>query len=83
MDTNAKVNGVVVVGLIVVCVVLSAGTFVLGYLGKAAPEGVVQLLSTITGGLVGYLARDSTKTPPVAPPPHPINRVADRSGDGV
>jgi hypothetical protein len=63
LDANAQINLCAVRGVLGVCFIVAAGTFFLAWFEKPVPEWTGNLLSTITGGLIGYLARDP-KHPP-------------------
>ena len=58
MDSNARINLAVVIGVVGAAWLLTVGAVVLAGIGKTSPEWMGSVILSVTSGLVGYLARD-------------------------
>jgi hypothetical protein len=65
LDANAAINLCIVRGIVSVALIQTVGNLLLVGMGLPVTEGALTIITAITSGLIGYLARDP-KHPPGA-----------------
>jgi hypothetical protein len=84
--SNDTINLVIVSGLLFIGIVFAVGVVWLAAIGRTAPELFSHVLTTLIGGLIGYLSRESNPgsgSAVSAGPVETLNVEAQAQGPGV